>query len=185
MLYTSCLCRVKARNSPANIHIHMSAYISIRQHTSAYVSIRQHANVSIRQHTSAYIFPSFLCRTKARNSPANTSAYVSIRQQYVTHTSARRQHTHMSAHSYAARKRGTHHRACPQASAPCHPYVSIRQHTSAYVSIRQQCSPQSMSASIGAKSSIAGCRMAVKRARYGSSAWFARGTYIVAGVHIC
>jgi hypothetical protein len=66
------------------------------------ISIRQ--NISIRQ--------------PARS--AATSAYVSIRQAYVKHTSSMRQHTAAHIHIHI-----------------CLEYRSICQHTAAYVSIRQ------------------------------------------------
>jgi hypothetical protein len=97
----------------ACIRQHTSAYVSIRQHTSAYVSIRQHtsAYVSIRQHTSAYVS-----------------------------RGAIRQHTFSLEE--ALKCSSTCHCVLRSASAPescvgicLHTYVSIRQHTSAYVSI--------------------------------------------------
>ncbi len=48
---------LECEKAAAELLLHTSAYVSIRQHTSAYVSIRQHtsAYVSIRQHTPAYV----------------------------------------------------------------------------------------------------------------------------------
>ena len=48
---------VHCRRQRPILHLHTSAYVSMRRHTSAYASIRQHtpAYASIRQHTSAYV----------------------------------------------------------------------------------------------------------------------------------
>ncbi len=117
----------------------------IRQHTSAYVSIcqghlksavatkAQPAYVSIRQHTSAYV--------RIRQ---HTSAYVSIRQHTSAYVSIRQQTS-----AYVPTNTSPSHTTSPPPRAyPSPPstrqhtsaYVSIRQHTSAYVSIRQHTS---------------------------------------------
>ncbi len=95
---------------------------------------------SIRQHTSAYVsirqaYVS-ICQmricSRAQHSQQHTSAYVSIRQ----HTSAYvsiRQHTSAYVKCESAVGRSTLNSIRQHTSA----YVSIRQHTSAYVSIRQ------------------------------------------------
>jgi hypothetical protein len=132
--------------------IAVCAYVSIRQHTSAYVSIRQTlAGVySIRQHTSAYVsirqtlagvYSIAVCRHQY--SSMRTHIY-----QYDDACSSMRTHVAVCEHTYRLRhehfillprhfKFAFHSaesllRACEGVSA----YVSIRQHTSAYVSIR-------------------------------------------------
>ncbi len=109
-----------------------SAYASIRQHTSAYVSIRQH--------TSAYGLAQYAVRQHAPTSKRRVScmrfsicqlmsAYVRLRQ-------------HWSAYLTEGGGRKDVFRACGSAAARgtrrAHTPVDIRQHTSAYVSIRQQ-----------------------------------------------
>ncbi len=144
---------------------HASSYVSIRQHTAAYGSIRQHtsAYVSTRQHTSAYVsirqHPSgcgcISCRQNCRRashqrrgSPIRqqTSAYVSIRQ----HTSAdlpsrvtseKRQSrvgfpaTQLLSCQYWCFCTSRASKVCTRLKHRKH--RAIRQHTSAYVSIRQ------------------------------------------------
>jgi hypothetical protein len=110
---------------------HTSAYVSIRQHTSAYgpavrvlrcaASHTEHtsAYVSIRQHTDLQCgCCAALPRAQQAGSPApvHTPAYVSIRPS-----------------AYAPRR--------ARNTRPLTSYVSIRQHTSVYVSIRQQYPP--------------------------------------------
>ncbi len=93
---------------------------SIRQHTSAYVSIRQHtsAYVSIRQHASAYVDMLVIDRVATtRRIPAKIHASeLSAREEEDTLLSRRR----------------------PLPIASDTAYVSTRQHTPAYVSIRRR-----------------------------------------------
>jgi hypothetical protein len=129
---------------------HTSAYVSIRQHTSAYVSIRQHksAYVSFLPGRCRRVCRAHAPRARAGTRPMHTSACVSIRQ----HTSAYvsiRQHTpraqepvralvvqylslvvkYLSQPSSRISEEYAAHTPCAHTSA----YVSIRQHTSAYV----------------------------------------------------
>ena len=99
---------------------HTSAYVSIRQHTPAYVCIRLHRcmpatsqPVSIRQHTSAYV---------------STRQHMSacVHACYFPADGAR---AGMPADITQERHVAYLHARC------LHLYVSIRQHTSAYVSV--------------------------------------------------
>jgi hypothetical protein len=99
-----------------HVHLHTSAYGSMRQHTAAYVNIPGH---SIRQHTSAYVsirkhtWPQMHCSTPASYSIFSTPApSILLFIRLNVGTCSIRQHA--SAH------------------------VSIRQHTSTCVSRRQQ-----------------------------------------------
>jgi len=116
---------------------HTSAYVSIRQHTSAYVSILQHksAYVGIRQHTSAYV-----------SIRQHTSTYVSIRQHKSAHVSIPALHRPLASSSLAAypvlhlvesalQVTEAHDAAGDLRAPPRSAYVSIRQHTSAYVCV--------------------------------------------------
>ena len=93
----TCVCglvveAVGIRQALRDLHLHVSAYVSIRQHTSAYVSIRQHTSafVSIRPHTSAY--GSIRQHTSACVSiRQHTSVYVSMRQHTAAYVSIRQQ----------------------------------------------------------------------------------------------
>jgi hypothetical protein len=127
------------RFGPACIRQHTSAYARIRQHTSAYVSIRQSPqSVCPLRHAFCYC-----------SRPQHTSAYVSIRQ----HTSA--YVSHLKAYALfdmlfvtaLVRKlllpvRGPLEKLVLQC-------VSIRQHTSAYFSIRQHTSASSFCQFVG------------------------------------
>jgi hypothetical protein len=125
------------------IRPHTSAHVSTRQHTSACVSIRQ--TCMDTKHTTYANGIEHTCRLRR----VHTSAYVSIRQ----HTSAHvrtREHTSDAHTTYAngtehiCRLSGLSMRAGGSGTTrrtPCqHPSasVSIRQHTSAYVSIRNK-----------------------------------------------
>jgi hypothetical protein len=94
--------------------------ISIRQHTSAYVSIRQHtsAYVSIRPHASAY-----------------RSAYVSRRQRLREGVTEGAVCERLRERCVRGLGHGTLSRLQARTSSS---RISIRQHTSAYVSIRQR-----------------------------------------------
>jgi hypothetical protein len=97
----------------ALLHLHTSAYVSVRQHTSAYVSRRQHTSVYARHHWERESFYQLaLLRL-------HTSAYVSVRQ----HTSA-----YVCIRETWLRER---------ASTLYRSSACIRPYTSAYVSIRQ------------------------------------------------
>ena len=97
---------------------HTSAYVSIRQHTSAYVSIRQHT-LARRMHMSAYVRRP--TESYEYECTPHASAYVSIRQL------ARCIRQHTPAGQKCRMSMNAH---CPQAA-----YVSIRQHSSAYVCV--------------------------------------------------
>jgi hypothetical protein len=123
---------------------HSPAYVSIRQHTSAYVSIRQH--------TSAYVSEKghyCLCHTRL-----HISAYVSIRQHPSASVSIRQckrpplplshspgnTESSLPTHRANAASSGQFRPPPPRGDTPNPPphlhtsaYVSIRQHTSAYV----------------------------------------------------
>jgi hypothetical protein len=130
---------------------HTSAYVSIRQHTSAYVSIRQHPSV-----TSAYVSAYLLGRAnrqhaqagmRIRQHPSATSASVSIRE-HPSATSA-----YVSAYLLGRANCNVHEILCAELvhnwyavdlgkrlqvlrrihNLHTSAYVSIRQHTSAYV----------------------------------------------------
>jgi uncharacterized protein (UPF0216 family) len=142
----------------------LTCSISIRQHTSAYVSIRQHTSqtspvrfsakgssnaklrclISIRQHTSAYVSICHLydSRPKGARTPSldARSAYVSIRQQtsaYVTCTILGQRELERQA--YMLDRCGSR---APALRLPLIIHlntsacVSMRQRTSAFVSIR-------------------------------------------------
>ncbi len=124
-----------------SIRQHTSAYVSIRQHTSAYVSIRQNtsAYVSIRQHTAEYE----TCCT--RSSPAadgsirqHTSAYVSIRQHGGAAASAYKKLMHEPRISVFTVSHTSAYVSICTNLVLVYSQFCIRQHTSAYVSIRQQ-----------------------------------------------
>jgi hypothetical protein len=138
-----------------SIRQHTSVYVSMRQHTSAYVSICQHAStcVSMRQHTSAYgiIRTHTLAYVSMRQ---HASAYVIIRTHTYAYVSIR-QHTSAASASHSISRppllllhvlfqnrtvserprgwRGRKRRAERLRVCGAGAYVSIRQHTSAYV----------------------------------------------------
>jgi hypothetical protein len=105
--------------------------LSIRQHTSAYVSIRQHS-FSMRpggSNATSTALPQPLAYVSIRlhSIRQHTAAYVSIR------------HFHRPPGGRAA-NRCLHYRHNGSIRQHTSAYVSIRQHTSAYVSIRQHTS---------------------------------------------
>jgi hypothetical protein len=126
--YVSIRQHTSASRSTSRIHL---PHVSIRPHTSAYVSIRQalgvyRASPSTRPHVS--IRP-------------HTSAYESIRQ----HTSDSRSVSRITFHATVTNPRpsatarsvptfGSTPRLRPPRHTPA--CISIRQHTSAYVSVR-------------------------------------------------
>jgi hypothetical protein len=138
------------RSSQVDLFQHTSAYVSIRQHTSAYLCacfrLQRGELVSICQHTSAYV-----------SIRQHTSAYVSIPERRARHRFSR---APSNPHTRAAGVRELFHslRLAPEcrASAALYPRSqapvreqhcspTIRQHTSAYVSIRQHTSEHKLS----------------------------------------
>ena len=127
-------------------HREHTAFVGIRQHTSAYVSIRQHTSWnalspaptscarsvgSIRQHTSAYVSIRKRMRLPARGARRKDGRHCVRMPPPRLHTHRRSLRRPLPLHT-----RFLHHCFC--CSLPSVVYVSIRQHTSAYVSIRQR-----------------------------------------------
>ena len=108
---------------------HTSAYVSIRQHTSE--RIRQHTSECIRQHTSAYA-----------SMRQHTPVHVSIRAWYMRPPGARRLSPGFHTRNVAISGRGPVLRFIAPMLAVIGLQQRIRQHTSAYVSIRQHTSVQ-------------------------------------------
>jgi hypothetical protein len=105
-----------------------AAYVSIRQHTSEYVSIRDEHMRPTQCHSAAE------CSIRQ-----HTSAYVSIRQhtsEYVTSMCGQLSATVLPKRSAGLYTNATYVSIRQHTSA----HVSMRQHTSAYVSIRQHTS---------------------------------------------
>jgi len=148
----------------ASIRVHTSAYVSIRQRrhlceqrgaaaTSAYVSIRQHTPAEapvraarsgrFRYHTSAY--GSIRQHTPAYAS-GGTCASSAERPLPLAPSRRTRAGAVMSTLPAIESTSSSTSRSCPPLSATTpSAYVSIRQHTSAYVSILQHTSSTSRS----------------------------------------
>jgi hypothetical protein len=131
------------------IHIrqrmHTSAYVSIRQYTSAYVSIRHVGrasvytcvNVCIRQHTSEPWLHALRARLYTHTS---MYAYVSIRSK-ASITASSKARSWCTCRMLPQRRCSVWMKgmACGFVCAHTTAYVSIRQHTSAYVSKGMAC----------------------------------------------
>jgi hypothetical protein len=101
-----------------NLRQHTPAYVSIRQHTSAYVSIRQHASAYVSMHLPAQMA---MVQTPP-SCPVSTFLHTSVsRSTPPPSTTIILCHTRMLASNEPEKTR-------------------IRQHTSAYVSMRQHAS---------------------------------------------
>jgi hypothetical protein len=135
--------RAAAATPPYVMSQHTSAYVGIRRHTSAYVGVRQHmsAYVSIRQHTfvsGSTRVPSRAAAATPPPHPAPSSPPLTLPSSSFEHRRPmRRRDVHTSA--YVSIRQHTSAYLCRGGGdAHTSAYVSIRQHTSAYVSIPMQ-----------------------------------------------
>ena len=130
-MLTSNVCqgsRGTAHSEPAYVGIRwISAYVSIRQHTSAYVSIRQHTLAYV-QHTAALR----LASKKTTRTRLTRERTLALKPQ--------------KPHVYRllwippplSLSQVLRRRSSSKATETTRIYVSVRRHTSAEVSIRQQ-----------------------------------------------